>query len=155
MKEIGVVKSLRGNSAQVEIMRHAACGDCGACHMSKEQSKMITMARNSIQAQVGETVEVEMEFANVFTATFIMYGIPLIAFISGCCVSYFLVLALNLNWDLVLTSFFSGIGLTAMSYGVIRFCDRKGLFNSKYQPVITAIIENIEIKKSPMESKMG
>lgn len=155
MKEIGVVKSRQGNNAQVEIMRHAACGDCGACHMSKEQSKMITTARNPIQAQVDETVEVEMEFANVFTATFIMYGIPLIAFIFGCSISYFLVPALDINWDLVLTSFFSGIGLTALTYGIIRYCDRKGLFNSKYQPVITAIIENIEIKKSPMESKMG
>lgn len=155
MKEIGTVKALRGNNAEVEIKRNSACGDCGACHVSKDQSVMLTTAKNSVNAHSGETVEVEMQFANVFVAAFIMYGIPLIAFILGSCVAYYLVDALSIGWDQVLTSFLTGIGLTAMAYLVIRYFDRQGRFNSKYQPVIIAVIESIETISTPMEKRMG
>jgi len=155
MKEIGTVKALRGNNAEVEIKRNSACGDCGACHVSKDQSVMLTTAKNPVNAKCGETVEVEMQFANVFVAAFIMYGIPLIAFILGSCVVYYLVDALSLGWDQVLTSFLAGISLTAITYLVIRYFDHLGRFNSKYQPVITAVIEKIETISTPMEKRMG
>lgn len=155
MKEIGTVKALRGNNAEVEIKRNAACGDCGACHVSKDQSVMLTTAKNPVNAKSGETVEVEMQFANVFVAAFIMYGIPLIAFILGSSAAYYLVGALSLKWDQVLTSFLAGICLTAIAYLVIRYFDNQGRFNSKYQPVIIAVIENIETISTPMEKRMG
>lgn len=155
MKEIGTVKELNGKNAVVEIKRNSACGDCGACHISKDQSVMLTTAKNPINAKSGETVEVEMEFVNLFFAAFIMYGLPLIAFLFGSCLSYFLVGVLNLGWDQVLTSFFTGIALTVLAYLVIRYFDRKGRFKSKYQPVITGIIELNETIKTPMESRMG
>lgn len=155
MKEIGTIKALQGNNAEVEIKRNSACGDCGACHVSKDQSVMLTIAKNSVGAKSGETVEVEMQFANVFVAAFIMYGIPLIAFILGSCVAYYLVGALSLAWDQVLTSFLTGISLTAIAYLVIRNFDRKGQFNSKYQPVIIAVVEQAEVISTPMEKRMG
>ncbi|MCG2730580.1 MAG: SoxR reducing system RseC family protein [Acetobacterium sp.] len=155
MKEIGTVKELSGNNAVVEIKRNSACGECGACHVSKDQSIMLTMAKNTLNAKSGETVEVEMEFVNLFFAAFIMYGLPLIAFLFGSCSAYFLVGILNIGWDQVLTSFLTGICLTVMSYLVIRYFDRKGQFKSKYQPVITGIVEAVETTKTPMESRMG
>lgn len=155
MKEIGTVKALRGNNAEVEIKRNSVCGDCGACHVSKDQSVMVTTAKNPVNAKSGETVEVEMQFANVFVAAFIMYGIPLIAFILGSCVAYYLVGALNIKLDQVLTSFLTGLILTAVAYLVIRYFDNQGRFNSKYQPVIIAVIENIETIATPMEKRMG
>ncbi|WP_296561381.1 SoxR reducing system RseC family protein [uncultured Acetobacterium sp.] len=155
MKEIGTVRTLRGNNAEVEIKRNSACGDCGACHVSKDQSVMLTTAKNPVNAKSGETVEVEMQFANVFVAAFIMYGIPLIAFILGSSVAYYLVGSLNLRWDQVLTSFFTGISLTVIAYLLIRQVDRQGRFSSKYQPVIVAIVEKKETIPTPMEKRMG
>ncbi|WP_414150160.1 SoxR reducing system RseC family protein [Acetobacterium carbinolicum] len=155
MKEIGTVKTLRGSTAEVEIKRNSACGDCGACHVSKDQSVMLTTAKNPIHAKSGETVEVEMQFANVFVAAFIMYGIPLLAFILGSGGAYYLVGSLNLGWDQVLTSFFTGICLTAIAYLVIRQIDRQGRFSSKYQPVIIAIVEKVDTVSTPMEKRMG
>lgn len=138
MKEIGIVQEIRGKKAQVVIKRHAACGDCGACQVGKEKMTMETMARNDAGAEVGNEVAVEMEFANVLKATSIMYGIPLIGFILGCAIGYFLAQAMK--WDMVLVPFFCGIVLVVVSYGVIRKLDKKGKFNSKYEPVITEII---------------
>ncbi|WP_303870577.1 SoxR reducing system RseC family protein [Acetobacterium wieringae] len=155
MKEIGTIRSLRGNNAEVEIKRNSACGDCGACHISKDQSVMLTTAKNSIKAKIGETVEVEMQFANVFVAAFIMYGIPLVAFILGSSMTYYLIGSLKLGWDQVLSSFFVGVCLTAISYLVIRHVDRRGRFNSKYQPIIVAVVDNDEKISTPMEKRMG
>ncbi len=145
MKEIGIVEELKGKNAKVLIKRHAACGDCGACQVGKEKMTMEATARNAAGAQVGDTVSVEMEFANVIKATSIMYGIPLIAFVVGCAVGYFAAVALTL--DLVLIPFFTGILLTVISYLVIRVFDKKGKFNSKYEPVITEI--EVEAQELP------
>ena len=125
MKEIGIVEELKGKNAKVLIKRHAACGDCGACQVGKEKMTMEATVRNAAGAQVGDTVSVEMEFANVIKATSIMYGIPLIAFVVGCAAGYFAAV--------------TGILLTVISYLVIRVFDKKGKFNSKYEPVITEI----------------
>lgn len=137
MKEIGIVQTLKGKNAIVAIKRHAACENCGACHVGKEKMTMEATARNDAGAQIGDEVAVEMEFANVIKATSIMYGIPLIAFVIGCALGYFL--ALTMALDMVLVPFFSGIFLTVISYLVIRAFDKKGAFNAKYEPVITTV----------------
>ncbi|HEY5537335.1 MAG TPA: SoxR reducing system RseC family protein [Acetobacterium sp.] len=155
MKEIGIIIDTKAKTARVAIQRHSACGDCGACHMSKQKSTMEAIALNPIDAKTGETVEVEMQFASVFKAASIMYGIPLVAFLFGSCFSYFLILNLGLNWDQSLVPFFSGIACLAVAYGFIKYCDKKGVFNSKYQPVIIAIVEKKEVEKGPMEKIMG
>ncbi|MEG2546900.1 MAG: SoxR reducing system RseC family protein [Eubacterium sp.] len=140
MKEIGTIQTLNGKKATVKIKRHAACGECGACQVGKEKMTMETLARNDINAEIGDEVAVEMEFANVLKATSIMYGIPLIAFILGCGLGYFF--AVSLGWDEVIVPFFSGIILTIIMYMVIRAFDKKGKFNSKYEPVITEIVKS-------------
>ncbi|KNZ42171.1 SoxR reducing system RseC family protein [Acetobacterium bakii] len=160
MKEVGIVKELRGKTAKVVIKRNTACGDCGACHVSKDQSTMEAIAQNPVGAREGETVEVEMRFASVFKAASIMYGIPLVAFLLGSSLSYFIIFNNGLSWDQNLVPFFSGIALMAVAYAGIKYFDKKGIFNSKYQPIITGIIEKqeiekMEIEKDPMDRIMG
>lgn len=155
MKEIGIVFEDRGKDALVTIQRHAACGDCGACHIGREQATMETLAKNPIAAEVGETVEVEMEFISVFKASFIAYGIPLIVFLIGSVIAYSLVELLKLDLDLVLTPFFAGISLMVLSYFVIQQLDKKGLFMGKYMPVITTVRTPIDKQKSAEEKRLG
>lgn len=155
MKEIGIITETNGKTAKVEIKRNSACGDCGACHMSKNKSTMEAMALNPIGAKKGDAVEVEMEFVNVFKAASIMYGIPLVAFLFGASITYYLIISLGLNWDQALVPFFSGIVLLAGSYGVIKYFDKKGTFNSKYQPTITGFAEIKKIEKDPIKKIMG
>lgn len=155
MKEIGIIQETKNATAKVMIKRHAACGDCCACQVGKEKMTMETMANNPIQAKIGECVEVEMEFTNLFTAALIMYGMPLIAFIVGCMGLYYTIDFLKLSWDPVLVPFFTGILLTAITYGSIKIADKKGAFKSKYQPTIMKVVNEESIKKTPIESKMG
>jgi sigma-E factor negative regulatory protein RseC len=148
MIEIGEVIGLDDQLALVSIKRNSACGDCGKCQMSKDQSIMEMMAKNTINAKVGDKVEVEMQFASVFKAASIMYGIPLIAFVVGSCIAFLLIVTMNLSWDQVLVPFLSGLIFLGFSYGGIKYFDKKGIFESKYQAVVIDIIENKEIKKS-------
>lgn len=138
MKEIGIVKSIKGQTAKVEIQRHAACGTCGACQVSKDKQTMLTKARNEAQAQVGDTVAVEMEFANLLRATSVAYGFPLLAFLIGCGVGFYT--APSFGGDQVLTPFFLGVGLMALSFGGIYFMDRNGVFGKRYEPIVTQIL---------------
>ncbi len=155
MKEIGVIFENRGKEALVSIQRHAACGDCGACHIGQEKATMETLAQNPIKAQVGETVEVEMEFMSVFKAAFIAYGIPLLVFLIGSVLAYLMVDIFNLSLDQVLTSFFSGIILMTVSYFVIQQLDKKGVFRGKYMPIITTISTPIDCDMSIQEKMLG
>ncbi|MGL4606867.1 MAG: SoxR reducing system RseC family protein [Eubacteriaceae bacterium] len=141
MKEVGIVDKLVGNNAKVVIQRHAACGDCSACQVGKEKMTMETLAKNPIASKPGDLVEVEMQFTSVFRAAGIMYGIPLIAFIIGCVSVYYGIVYFDLLWDQVLAPFFTGIVFMGISYGFIKLADNKGAFTSKYQPIITNILE--------------
>ncbi|WKY46378.1 SoxR reducing system RseC family protein [Eubacteriaceae bacterium ES3] len=155
MKEIGVIKKQQGSSAVVSIKRHAACGDCGACQIGKDKASVETVAKNPIHAAVGETVEVEMEFVSVFRAAMICYGIPLIFFLLGSLLSYVLVAQLNLELDMVLTPFFTGLIFLIIAYLGIRTFDKKGHFSSRYTPVITGTTAPIEESCTPAQHKMG
>ncbi|WKY43003.1 SoxR reducing system RseC family protein [Eubacteriaceae bacterium ES2] len=155
MKEIGIIKNKQGNDAVVSIKRHAACGDCGACHIGKDKASVETVAKNPIHASIGETVEVEMAFVSVFRAAMICYGIPLLFFLIGSVLSYALIVQLNSSLDPVLTPFFSGIALLIVAYLGIRVLDKKGLFQSRYQPVITAITTPFVESCTPSQKKMG
>lgn len=155
MKEIGIVFENRGKEALVSIQRHAACGDCGACHIGQKKATMETLARNPIKAQVGETVEVEMEFVSIFKAAFIAYGIPLLVFLMGSVATYLMVDIFKLSFDQVLTSFFSGIILIILSYFVIQQFDKKGIFRGKYMPIITTITTPIDCETSIQEKMLG
>ncbi len=137
MKEIGTVISASGPRAKVLINRHAACGDCGACQVGREKMVMETIAKNPAHAKPGDTVSVEMQFVSVLKASFIAYGLPLLGLLIGSLIGWYA--APGLGMDQVLTSFFSGILLIAVIYGIIALCEKKGLFHTKYDPVITEI----------------
>ncbi len=153
MKEIGIVKKITGKTARVAIERHAACGECGACQVSKDKMSMTTTARNDAGAQVGDQVSVEMEFGNVMKATSIAYGIPLIAFLLGCGLGFWL--GPILGWDQVITSFCTGVLLTAVSYGIIHLYDRRGAFGKGYEPIITAVLSQEDLSKLDVKPNCG
>lgn len=135
MEEVGKVISTSGNKAKVLINRSAACGECGACHIGKEKMTMETTALNQIKAEPGQEVYVEMRVLNVLTATGIAYGIPMIFFFVGILLGWFLAPVFHV--EQVLWAFISGIVLTVLAYLVIYLLEKKGIFNLKFQPVIT------------------
>ena len=144
MKEVGIVQGQKGNKAKVSIQRHAACGDCGACHVGRDKMTMEATAYNGIGAKVGELVEVEMQFANVMKASMIAYGVPLMVFILGAVIGFYWINPIIGAGESPIPAFVSGLFLTAVSYMVIRILEKTGAFTNGYEPRITAILDKCD-----------
>lgn len=136
MIEIGTVDSIVGKKAKVIIERSAMCGDCGACQVGKDKLTMETTVLNTVNARVGDRVEVEMAFKNVLMASIIAYGIPLLLFIIGAVLSSLF----TGETENPVISFISGLVLMAVAFIIIKILDKKDAFAFTYEPQITNII---------------
>ncbi len=144
MKEIGIVKKNLREKAQVEIQRHAACGSCGACQLGSKRLAMEVFAENPLGAREGDTVLLEVQFANVFKATLIGYGLPFVMFITGIFFGYFLNESQNLNNELI--PFFTGLFMVAATYLGIHFMDKRKMIHLNHHAQITQIVSENEME---------
>ncbi len=130
MKQQGTVVSLSGDTAAVQTVRMSACGgncqSCGGC------SDMRTVyAENPINAQIGDTVEIEMPSATVLAAALIVYVIPIAVLIAGYLIG-------SVFFDKEWQNIISGIFPMFVSYIIISAVTKKN--KNKYKSVITKIV---------------
>ena len=87
MREVGLVTKLKGEFASVRIGRHSACGSCGKCGMSQNQKHVDFFVKNSLNAQPGDRVVLDIKDANTLKLALVAYVIPrdlgLVAFFVG------------------------------------------------------------------------
>ena len=122
-----------GEFSKVKLLRHTACGNCGACQLGDDQKDIMLVARNSAKANVGDMVEVSMATGGVLSAAFIMYVIPLFGLFLGLMLGQVLFAG---NDGLIALM---GVLLMAVAFFIIKLNDKKFLKNEKY----TAQIQNI------------
>ncbi len=144
MDEQGRVISVNGNKAKVLINRHAACGECGACQIGREKMTMETMANNEAKASPGDNVLVHMKFINVLKATSYAYGIPLIGFVIGMFIGWFL--APVFHFDQVIASFSLALAFVVIAYIILYIIEKRGYLHLKYEPIITEILKEENTK---------
>lgn len=78
MTERGIVAKVKGKRAWVRFDRRSACDHCHMCAVTKDGMKVEVCLDNSLNANVGDFVEVEMGERYVLTAATIVYVIPLV-----------------------------------------------------------------------------
>jgi sigma-E factor negative regulatory protein RseC len=143
MKEIGRIIEVNNDTAKVLIARHAACGDCGACQVGRENLNMILTAENTINGNPGDTVEIELKTENFLFASFIMYGIPLLGLIIGLLGGYYSGGALGYDESKSqVIAAVSGLLILTMSYLGIRFNESKIKNMHKFKPVLIRIVRD-------------
>lgn len=82
MRQSGVVVLDKGKTAVVRFQRSDACGRCNACfHLGGTEADI--EIENPLRAQAGDVVLIELHGKSVFTASLIVYGIPLVGLIAG------------------------------------------------------------------------
>lgn len=120
MAEKGFVTAVNGDSVTLRMKRQEACAKCRACVAGLSEKDMILEARNMCGATVNDWVEVELTNDGFLFAVGIMYGIPLVALLSGVILGNFVLAPILsfINADVV--SFFTGIIFTGISYLWIR-----------------------------------
>lgn len=137
MIETGIVKEVFENKAKISIQKHSACKKCGVCKYDAESKTLTAEAVNNIGAKEGDEVEVAMDFDVLMSASLIAYIIPLIMFIIGCAVGFYLISPANPIIALIV-----GIVFITITYFVIKMFDKRGRFKKKYSMQITKIISS-------------
>jgi len=142
MNRNGVVTDIKGDRAVVQLLKHTACGDCGACHLGDDNKHIKIECANEPGAKVGEFVQIDLESPNVLGAAFIMYMIPLAALLVG-------VVGGSLLYGFFVGEAFkeivgSAIGVVSMaaSYFVIKGKEDKFSDSQKYLSRITKVDHN-------------
>lgn len=78
MTERGVIAKIKGSRATVRFDRRSACDHCHMCAVTKDGMKVEVVVENTLNANVGDFVEVEMGERFVLAAAAIVYVIPLV-----------------------------------------------------------------------------
>jgi len=140
MKREGRVVEVKGKKARVALLKHSACGNCGACHVGDENMKIDIEAINEVNAKVGDIVEIDLETPNVLMAAFIAYGIPFFALILGIYGGTKLLELLRVNENIEVYSFSIGVVLLVISYFAIKMNEDNFKRSKKYYSKIIKII---------------
>lgn len=142
MVEIGKVIDIENGNAKVYVARHAACGDCGACQIGKDNLNMMLTAENNIGAKIGDFVQIELLTENFLFASFILYGIPLIALILGISCGYYSFKALGYqDGTAQLIAALSGIILLSLSFLIIKNNESRLKEMKRFKPILVKIVE--------------
>jgi len=133
MRETAIVKSVDGEFCTCSTRRKSACGDnCATCKAVCSSREHIFTAINKAGAKVGDTVIIEMPTNSVLKSAFLVYILPLVAFLLGF--SYFFS-----SGKSELTSAFWGIILGGAMWILVSFYGKYK--KAELTPEVTEIVE--------------
>lgn len=134
MKEIGVVHKIKGGFATVRFERKTACENCNMCLKPRDEMYVELRLKNSLNANIGDKVEVTMGQKAVLTSSFIVYVMPLIVMA--------IVLGITYKMELWI-SLLSSLGSLVISYIGVALIDRLIIRKkANYLPIMTDIIND-------------
>ncbi len=142
MDRLGIVVETYDDKAKVKLMRHTACGDCGACQHGVENMQMTIEALNTANAVKGDKVVLDLENANVLKAAFIAYGIPLIVLMVGMFVTKAIVESLGLMINVEVAAMIVGAVLMTITFLMIKRKENEFKDSNNYIAKITEIKES-------------
>jgi len=140
MEEIGTVKSVQGPIATVVVPRKSVCDQCtsGTCHLADDGAKL--EAINDVGAAVGQKVRVELRGFSYMGGSMIVYGLPALALIVGVVIGKELGPRFS-GIDSDLLSAIVGFGAFGLSLVGVKIWASRAEKETKYQPVITEILD--------------
>lgn len=123
MKQIGKVVETNGDVAKIEVDRVSACDMCeNSAHCAEKCKKVYATASNSINAMIGDTVEIETETGRVLLNSVLVFLFPVFLAIGA----YFLSdLFLGENASVIITFFTLVFSICAFSFVLNRISKKK------------------------------
>lgn len=84
MNKTGIVIRKNSNKVLVRIDRTGECGDkCESCSASCHVPQIEVEVENTLDASIGDYVNIVTEHKTLISSSFILYTIPLLAFMVG------------------------------------------------------------------------
>lgn len=114
----GIVTAIIGNKVTVELQRGGGCKSCamhGLC-MTKSTPAIFHIV-SSLPLQVGDRVELDVSAGGRVLSSLLIFGTPVAALFIGFLIAQ--------NWFNELISIFFAFASLALSFYLVRFCDRK------------------------------
>jgi len=142
VRQVGVVVELHDGEATVELRRHTACGNCGACWVGDAPRRF--RATNPLGYECGSLVVLEISEQSLLTAAFYVYMVPLaIGGLVAGAVSVALPPLLAFRELYLCAALFGGMGVGFLG---LRHYDRSGSFRGRYLPIVTGEPTDEEIE---------
>ena len=136
MFETGVVHKISGSFATVRFERKTACEKCNMCFKPKEEMYVELRVKNVLNAKVGDKVTVKMGDRAVLTASFLVYGLPVVVMAIALIFTYKLAIWISLGVS------FGSLVLSFISVALLeKFVIRK---KKEYMPIMSSIINEKE-----------
>jgi len=151
MERTGIVVSFDRGLSKIKLVRHTACGSCGACQLGDDSKDIHMLASNDLQAEIGDIVEVSMPTNSVLSAAFIMYVIPLFGLFLGVFTGPLIMNLMNINIGSDLGSVIFGLLFMMLMFFIIKLNDNRFLQNEKYTAHISTIIQKSKDTVNPLE----
>jgi sigma-E factor negative regulatory protein RseC len=139
LEKAKVTSTYDNNMARIMVMRNEMCGSCSECPVSKGEEFYMDVY-NEANAKLGDDVEVEMDNNDFLGASLIMYGLPLVSFILGVIIGYFIYPIFGLSKPNEILAMLLGFICTAITYMMIRHFEPRLRKGNRYKPVIKNII---------------
>ena len=139
--EEGTVTKVEGHNALVMVARSEMCDGCGSrgvCHTLGGGKNMEAEAINTVQAKVGDRVQLSIKPGVLWKISLLFYMIPVIALVSGALVG--IEIGPRLKFDPELFSAFLGISFAALSYIIIRFIANRLKEKRDFMPEVVRVV---------------
>ncbi len=144
IEEEGIVAEIQGSSAKVEILKKSACEKCSAAGVCHPGDQELMEADNPLGAIKGQRVMVVVAPQLYLKASIILYGIPMVAMVSGAILGKNAAIAYVGEANSDLWAFIVGMTCLAISFYFIRLYNNKVEKTREYKPVIVAILSRPE-----------
>lgn len=138
MTENGTVVECKNNFVQVRIERNSACASCGKCGMTEKQKHVDFFVENTLDARLGDSVEVEIPETNTVPLAFVAYVLPLIPALALMFVS------ISLKWP-EWASLLMFVGGAIVGFGVVVLIDKIRKHKWMQSPTLKAVILRKEV----------
>lgn len=123
--------ALKGDLAVVRFVRSDACGHCNACfHLGSNEADL--EIQNTLDAQVGDVVAIELRGKSMVRASLLLYGVPLLGLLLG-------VLAGSQWGDLY--GAVGGLLLCGGTFFILRGLEPRFSRMTEFKPRIVEIVE--------------
>jgi len=136
--ECGEVVGVGPGSVDVRVTANDACASCSHCSKVDKDGMVIKDVRNDVDANEGDTVEVEIPPGTDIRAGVYAYVLPVVALLVGYGAGN--TLGIVLKWDPDLTG--AAFGVLGVAGGMLYMRDRarKVLASDRFRPRVRAIM---------------
>lgn len=124
MEQIGYVRKIVDDKAEVEVKRISGCGGgCSSCGGSCNVPSITVLIKNPVNAEAGDYVEIRAKSKNIIKYALIVYMIPFAMLILGIILGMNLLQSMNIS-DYETYGFIIGLVFLGISFLIVRKIDK-------------------------------